>query len=204
MKNESPVTGTLKACLWSWRHKPFAEARSSKGGRQVISGQDPSCHAGVLPCRVSSTWWQSGQKTGRGRGMVCVLLKKGHVLFCLKHGKRSILISFPLNCPHEAAYMADLDACPCLMLERGKMTVGFPSTKTFLLLMWGISDSTLYPSFSPIFHQKVSIQRTLDAYKSLPSPWVFSVLAHQTLKRAPDILLMIPSEILLKCHCQVG
>lgn len=107
-------------------------------------------------------------------GAVHVLLKKeGYVLFCLKHGKRSTSISFPLICPCEAAYVADLNTLP----DAGERQGGpwalprhpcSPSTETFLLLMWGVSDSTLYSSFSSVFHQKVSIQRLSTRTRVFP------------------------------------
>lgn len=65
-------------------------------------------------------------------------------------------------------------------VERGEGTLGSSSTETFFLLMWRVSDNTWYPSLSPIFQQKVSIQRALDA--SPRSPWVFPALAYQFLK----------------------
>lgn len=177
MKNESPVTGSLKACLWGWRHKPFAEAQSSKGRRQVMSSRDPSCHVGVSPCMVSSTWWQSGQKTGGGKRYgPCAAEEEGICSIRLEAWEEVNLISFPLNSPCEAAYVATLiPALAWCRREARRLWAllqhpSSPSTETFLLLMQGVSNSTLYPSFSPIFHQKVSIQRTLKAYKSLPSP----------------------------------
>lgn len=69
-------------------HKPFAEAWSSERGRQVISDG----HPGVpLPlCRVSSTSWQSGQKTGRGRGSGPCAAEEGRICIILLEAREEV------------------------------------------------------------------------------------------------------------------
>lgn len=97
---------------------------------------------------------RAAKRAGGGRGRVCVLLKRG---ICL--------ILYLL--PSKLSLWSSLCGKPwCWREARGPRS---PSIETFLLLMRRISESTFYPPVSPIFHQKVSTQRTLDAYESLPS-----------------------------------
>lgn len=124
--------------LWSWSHKPFAEAQSSKGGRWPPAKTPPAMWYPLMFDLQQGGQASLYQKNGGGRGTVSMLLEKGYALLCLKHGKSSVLISFPLNCSCEAAYMADLGACFWLMLERGKETMG-SSAAPMLSKHWDVS-----------------------------------------------------------------
>lgn len=157
--------------LWSWR-QTLCWSREQEG-RQV----SPLCPVSILSCWISSIAElpTAKKRAGRGRGRW-----KSREQFSECCWKRDLCYSAWSLGRGQSGSPSLWAVHNCADVERSEGTAGSSSTETLFLSIRRVSDSASYPSLSPIFHQKVSIQRALDAFPH--SPWVFPALAYQFLK----------------------